>query len=224
MWKYVLLDVDGTLLDSNQAHSRAWEEAFAAYGYAISADVIYPLVGLGGDKLLARLTPGLSDKEGVGKEIATRRKAVFHEKYLRTVHPTPGARNLIVRIKTDGMVPVVATSADDDELASLLSAARVADLIDEQANASDAEGSKPDPDIVQAALQRAGAKPAEAIMVGDTPFDVEAAEKCGLQAIGFRSGGHDADLYGALAVYDDPADLLAHWDSSPFGAREAVAP
>ena len=217
MWKFVLLDVDGTLLDSNTAHSRAWEDAFAEHGYSVSADVIYPLVGLGGDKLLARLTPGLSDKVGVGKQIASRRKQVFQERYLPTIEPTLGARDLVLRIKYAGMSPIVATSAEDDELASLLAAAGVADLIEEQANASDAQGSKPDPDIVQAALHKAGAKPEEAIMVGDTPFDIEAAEQCGLPAIAFRSGGHDADLHGALAVYDHPADLVAHWQTSPFG-------
>lgn len=220
MWKTVLLDIDGTLLDSNAAHSHAWEDALAEHGYSMPFEAIFPLVGLGGDKLLQRLTPGLSDKEGVGKEIAQRRKEIFQQRYLAGVKPTPGARALVERIRQAGMTPVVATSAENDELQVLLKASGVEDLIDEQASASDASGSKPDPDIVQAALEKSGSAPHESIMIGDTPFDVEAARKAGVAAIGFRWGGHDADLGGALAIYDDPADLLRHWDESPLGQTE----
>jgi phosphoglycolate phosphatase-like HAD superfamily hydrolase len=126
----------------------------------------------------------------------------------------------VERIRQAGMTPVVATSAENDELQVLLKASGVEDLIDEQASASDASGSKPDPDIVQAALEKSGSAPHESIMIGDTPFDVEAARKAGVAAIGFRWGGHDADLGGALAIYDDPADLLRHWDESPLGQTE----
>jgi HAD superfamily hydrolase (TIGR01509 family) len=222
MWKTVLLDIDGTLLDSNASHAHAWEDAFAEQGYHIPFNTIFPIVGLGGDKLLARLTPGLSDKEGVGKEIAQRRKEIFQQRYLPTVKPTPGAGELVRRIKQAGMTPVVATSAENDELHALLQAAGVADLMEEQANASDASGSKPDPDIVQAALEKSSSAHQESIMIGDTPFDIEAARKAGVAAIAFKSGGHDADLEGALAVYENPADLLAHWDESPLGQTRAV--
>ena len=194
MWKTVLFDIDGTLLDSNAGHAHSWEEAFAEHGYHIPFDVIFPLVGLGGDKLLERLTPGLNDKEGLGKEIAQRRKEIFRQRYLPEVKPTPGARELVERVKQAGMTPVVATSAENDELQALLEAAGVADLFDLQANASDASGSKPDPDIVQAALDKSGSDPRESIMLGDTPFDIEAARKVGVPTIAFRSGGHDADL------------------------------
>jgi phosphoglycolate phosphatase-like HAD superfamily hydrolase len=92
--------------------------------------------------------------------------------------------------------------------------------MEEQATSSDAEGSKPEPDIVQAALEKSASAPRDSIMIGDTPFDVEAASKAGVAAVAFRSGGHDTDLNGALAVYDDPADLLAHWDESPLAQKE----
>jgi HAD superfamily hydrolase (TIGR01549 family) len=222
VWKSVLLDIDGTLLDSNAAQAHAWEEAFAERGYNIPFESIYPLVGMGGDKVLERLAPGLSDKDGVGKELTKRRKEIFHQQYLPTVKPTPGARELVERIKESGMKPVVATSAENDELQALLKAAGVDDLMDEQADSSDAKGSKPEPDIVQAALNKSGSAPQEAIMIGDTPFDVESAERAKVAAIALRTGGHDADLDGALAVYDSPADLLEHWDESPLAQREHV--
>src|SRR5947209_4338956 len=166
MLKTVLLDIDGTLLDSNAAHSHAWVDAFNEHGYDIPFDSIFPLVGLGGDKLLERLTPGLSDKEGVGKEIAQRRKEVFQQRYLPSVKPTRGARALVERIKQAGMTPVVATSAEGDELQGLLKAAEVEDLIGTQATASDVSGSKPDPDIIQAALQKSESDPQESIIIG----------------------------------------------------------
>jgi HAD superfamily hydrolase (TIGR01549 family) len=222
MWKSVLLDIDGTLLDSNAAQAHAWEDAFAERDYNIPFESIYPLVGMGGDKVLQQLVPGLSDKEGIGQELTKRRKEIFRQRYLSTVQPTPGGREFVQRIKEAGMQTVVATSAEGDELQALLKAADVDDLIEEQANSSDAEGSKPEPDIVQAALEKSGSSPEESIMVGDTPFDIESATKAGVAAIAFRSGGHDADLNGAVAVYDDPADLLAHWDESPLAQRERV--
>lgn len=224
MLKTVLLDIDGTLLDSNAAQAHAWEDAFAERGYHIPRDQVFPLVGLGGDKVLERLTPGLSDKEGVGKEIAQRRKEIFQQRYLSSVKPTRGTRELVERIGQLGMTPVVATSAESDELQALLKAAGVADLIETEANSSDASGSKPDPDIVQAALEKSGSDPQESIMIGDTPFDVEASQKAGVPSIAFRSGGHDeSDLAGALAIYDDPADLVQHWDESPLGQTATVA-
>lgn len=218
-WKSVLLDIDGTLLDSNAAQACAWEDAYAEAGYHVSRDQVFPLVGMGGDRVLARLTPGLSDQEGVGKTIVQRRKEIFRERYLPAVRPTPGARALLERMQQAGMKPVPATSAESDELQSLLRAVGVEDLMGEGANSSDASGSKPDPDIVQAALDKSGTPRDESIMIGDSPYDVEAAGKAGVPIIALRCGGHDADLAGALAVYDHPADLLAHWDASPLGAQ-----
>jgi HAD superfamily hydrolase (TIGR01509 family) len=220
MWKTVLLDIDGTLLDSNAGQAHAWEDAFAERGYSIPWDAIFPIVGLGGDKLLAQLETGLSDKEGIGKEIAQRRKEIFRQRYLPGIKPTLGARELVERLKQEGMTPVIATSAEGDELEALLDAAGVADLIDLRATASDASGSKPDPDIVHAALEKSESTPQESIMVGDTPYDIEAARKEGVAAIAFRCGGHDDDLKGALAIYDNPADLVRSWNESPLGQMQ----
>ena len=117
---------------------------------------------------------------------------------------------------------VVASSAKEDELKELIKIAGAEEFIEDKTSSSDAENSKPDPDIVQAALDELGLAPDEVIMLGDTPYDVEAAARAGIKTIGLRSGGwQDADLRGAEAVYADPADLLARYDSSPLAKRTA---
>ncbi|HEX6508911.1 MAG TPA: HAD family hydrolase, partial [Chloroflexota bacterium] len=164
----------------------------------------------------------LSDKEGIGKEIAQRRKEIVIREYAPTLRPTPGAHELVVRIREEGLRPVIATSAESDELQVLLRAAGIADLIGDAAHSSDTGRSKPDPDIVQAALEKSGARPEESLMIGDTPYDIEAAHSAGVEVIAVRCGGHDTDLEGALAVYDNLADILAHWEETPL-ARKAAA-
>jgi phosphoglycolate phosphatase-like HAD superfamily hydrolase len=124
-------------------------------------------------------------------------------------------------VRSDGLKAVVATSAKDEELRGLLKAARVEDLMQERATASDAKRSKPDPDIVKAAIKESDVGPENLVMIGDTPYDIEAASKAQVRAIAFRSGGWtDEALKGAVEIYDGPADLLAHYDSSLIG-REA---
>jgi len=126
----------------------------------------------------------------------------------------------VLRVRSDGLKPIVATSAKDDELKSLLEAAEVADLMEEKATASDARKSKPDPDIVEAAIEESGIEAANLVMIGDTPYDIEAAGRAGIRAIGFRSGGWgDEALRGAVEIYDGPADLLARYDDSLLGKR-----
>lgn len=217
MLRGILLDIDGTLLLSNDAHARAWVAAFANHGYAVSFDRVRSLIGMGGDKLLPAIVPGLSDQQGEGKQIADERKTLFRQRELADLQPAPGARELVERLDRAGLKLVVASSASGDELDSLLQAARVDDLIDTATTSSDAKESKPDPDIVAAALDRSDLRAEEVLMIGDTPYDVESAARCGVGLIAVRCGGWDDDrLDGALAIYDDPADLLAHWRESPL--------
>ena len=116
----------------------------------------------------------------------------------------------------------MATSAQKDEVQQLLEVAEAADLIQERKTSSDAKDSKPDPDIVEAAVQASGFDPSELVMLGDTPYDIEAASKSGVASIALRSGGwDDRDLDGAIAIYDNPEDLLAHYDESPLVASHA---
>jgi HAD superfamily hydrolase (TIGR01509 family) len=213
----VLLDIDGTLLDSNDAHAQAWSDALREAGHEIGSEAVRPLVGMGSDKLLPQLT-GLDAEHGEGKQLVERRKEVFAKEYLPTVRPFPAARDLLDRMRADGLRLVVATSASGEELAGLLHALGAEWLLDEAASKSDADRSKPDPDIVRAALDKAGVGPARCVMLGDTPYDVEAATRAGVRVIALRCGGWgDDELRGAAAVYDDPKELLAYYESSLIG-------
>jgi HAD superfamily hydrolase (TIGR01509 family) len=213
----VLLDIDGTLLDSNDAHAASWAEVFAEFGYPIRFEHVRPLVGMGGDKLLPILT-GLDHESPKGKRLTERKKAIFEEKYLPKLQPTRGARQLLERMRSERLRLVVATSASEDEMRALLDRAGVADLIDDATSSADVESSKPDPDVIGAALERSRLRPDEAVMIGDTPYDIAAAVKAGVPTIALRCGGwwDDLALGGAVAMYNDPADLLMHYDESPL--------
>ncbi|MBA2572738.1 MAG: HAD family hydrolase [Gemmatimonadetes bacterium] len=212
----VILDIDGTLIDSNDAHARAYEDAGRELGFDIPFERVRPLIGKGGDKVLPEVT-GIEEDSPDGERITERKGEIFRERYLPTLKPLPGARQLLHRFRDDTMKLVIATSAGKDDLKGLLEQAGVADLIQDATSADDAEESKPDPDIVLAALKQAGFPPEEIVMIGDTPYDVEAATRAGVRIVGVRCGGWgDQDLQGAIAVYDDPADLLDRYDESPF--------
>ncbi len=215
--KGVLLDIDGTLVMSNDAHAESWVEAFAVHGLEVKYEQVRPLIGMGGDKLLPRLDPILNNEEGLGKEISDTRTKLFLEQYVQKLQPTPGARELVKKIQDAGLKTVVASSAKEDELEVLLKSAQVDDLLTKATTSSDVEKSKPDPDIVKAALSKIGLQAEQALMLGDTPYDIEAASRSGVVVIAVRCGGFsDQQLVGALAIYDDPADLLEHWNESPL--------
>ena len=211
----VLLDIDGTLVDSNDAHADAWVRALREHGHDVSFEKIRPLIGMGGDNLLPTAVD--VDKESEeGKKISERRGEIFRE-LLPTIRPFSGTRELISFLLKRGFQVVVATSAPDEEVDPLLEVAEVRDLIRHQATADDAEESKPDPDIIHAALQRLGLPPEEAVLLGDTRFDIEAASKAGVGTIALRCGGAtEEELAGALAIYEDPEDLLERFEASPL--------
>ena len=218
--KGVIFDVDGTLVDSNDAHAQSWVDTFAEAGYEVPFEVVRPLIGMGADKLLPK-TIGIRHDSEQGKKLLKRRSEIFRKKYLPRLRPLPGARSLVLRVRDDGLKAIVATSAKDEELEGLLKAAEVEDLMEEKATASDAKRSKPDPDIVEAAIEESGVPANKAVMIGDTPYDVEAALRAGVRVIAFRSGGWDDDsLKGAEQIYDGPADLLAHYDASLLGRKD----
>jgi HAD superfamily hydrolase (TIGR01509 family) len=211
-----LLDVDGTLADSNDAHAAAWVDVGREFGFEVEFAHVRRLIGMGGDKVLPRLS-GIDEGSPQGQLVAQRRGEIFRARYLPRVRGFPGARGLLERLRRSGMTLAVATSASPEDLRLLLEAAGVADLVDTAASADDADRSKPDPDIVQAALARSGARPDEAVMLGDTPYDVEAARRAGVRCVALRCGGWgDAELAGADAIYEDPAELLARFGESPF--------
>ena len=214
----VILDVDGTLVLSNDAHAQAWVDAFGEFGYEVQFERVRPLIGMGGDQVIPRLVPGLTDSEGDGKTISKKRKELIINLYGPRLLPTNGARQLILHLQQAGLRLIIASSATSEELQVLLKAAQVDDLLKEATTSSDAEASKPAPDIVEAALSKLKMEPHQVLMVGDTPYDIESANGAGVGVIALRCGGFDdAALAAAKAIYHDPADLLAHYADSPLG-------
>jgi HAD superfamily hydrolase (TIGR01509 family) len=214
MVRAVLLDVDGTLIDSNDAHARAWVDAGREHGYDIEFGRVRWLVGMGGDRVLPELT-GLEEESERGRALLDRRGAIFRERYLPELTAFPRTHELLARLRAEGKKLVVATSASETDLEALLEQARLEDLIDRSTNADEAENSKPAPDIVEAALKKSGAAAGEVVMIGDTPYDVKAAQRAGVRIVGVECGGwNERELKGAVAVYRDPADLLENLDAS----------
>ena len=215
----VLLDIDGTLLESNDAHATSWVQTFERHGRSVPFARVRPLIGKGGDKILAELL-GIGADEPLGRRLSEDRRRIFRERHLPRLRPTPGARALLERMRAERLALVVATSATGEELRALLRQAGVDDLITDSATSSDAERSKPDPDIVGAALARSGVGAEHALMLGDTPYDIAAARAAGVATIALRCGGWgDAALADAIAIYDDPAALLDDWERSPLHRR-----
>jgi phosphoglycolate phosphatase-like HAD superfamily hydrolase len=212
----VLLDVDGTLIDSNKAHARSWSEALKEFGRDVPPEQVRPLIGMGGDKLIPLLLGAPADGE-TGRAFAERRAKIFRECYVPHLRRTRGAKELIERFRREGFQLIVATSAAESELDTMLRHVGLDDLIEQKTSANDADKSKPDPDIVTAALEKAGLTASAAILLGDTPYDVEAGRRAGVDTVALLCGGRTADeLQGAVAIYEDPADLLRHFTSSPF--------
>jgi len=214
--KLVILDIDGTLLRSNAAHAMAFTEAAQRQGIAADYSRILPLIGKGADKLIPEAF-GIEENSSLGKKLAQLKGKIFKERFLPHLGPTPGARELLKEIRSKGLTPLVATSSGREDVDRLLERAKVKDLIDDAMTADDADASKPDPDILHAALEKAGVRPEEAVMVGDTPYDVEAANRAAIRCLAVRCGGwSDKSLRGAAAIYDDPADILSHFNQA-FG-------
>jgi HAD superfamily hydrolase (TIGR01549 family) len=212
----VISDLDGTLIDSNDAHAQAWTKALQEFGYEVTFEQIRRFVGMGGDNLLPSAVQVEADSP-LGKEIVKRRNAIFRAQYMPTLKAFAQVRALFERIQADGLRVTVATSGEKDDMEKLLKLAKIDDLVKIKVSSADVEKSKPNPDLIHVALERLDCAPEETIMLGDSPYDVEAAGKAGVAVIGLRCGGFsDEDLSGAVALYDDPADLLAHYDTSPL--------
>jgi phosphoglycolate phosphatase-like HAD superfamily hydrolase len=212
----VIFDIDGTLVDSNDAHAHAWVDALAEVGHHVAFARVRPLIGMGGDKVLPELA-GLAEDSPEGKRIAKRRGEIFRTRYFPTVPGIPGAQELVSHLVREGHALAVASSARKEELEDLLRCAGVDRLIKLRTSSSDTDNSKPDPDVVHAALKQLGVDASDSIMIGDTPYDIEAARRAGVETIAFRSGGwSDKDLKGAVAIYDGPAHLRREYESSPL--------
>lgn len=214
--KAVLFDIDGTLVDSNYLHIDAWDRAFAEVGNPVSTWRIHRSIGMDSGILLeALLGDRVDELADRAKEAHTRHYSAMGDR-LRSFGR---AQELLRTLADRGYEVVLATSAPENELAMLRRTLDMEDALASLTSAEDVESAKPDPDIVQVALRKAGVEPGQAVFVGDTVWDVEAAGRAGVPTIGMRSGGvSEGELRdaGAVAVYDDPAHLLAELDSSPL--------
>ncbi|SFU96984.1 haloacid dehalogenase superfamily, subfamily IA, variant 3 with third motif having DD or ED/haloacid dehalogenase superfamily, subfamily IA, variant 1 with third motif having Dx(3-4)D or Dx(3-4)E [Methylobacterium sp. 174MFSha1.1] len=219
MIRHLIFDIDGTLLDSVDLHAKAWAEAFAAFGITVPADRVRSQIGKGGDQLMPVFVPK-ERLEREGENLEQFRSDLFKTKYLSAVKPFPGVRALFERLKAEGHVLALASSGKAEEVEHYQEIAGIRDLVDVATNSDEAERSKPHPDIFEAALDKLGRPPrGQAIVIGDSPYDAEAAVKAGLPVIGVLCGGFpEAGLSeaGCTAIYRDPQDLLDGYDASPL--------
>ena len=220
--KALILDIDGTLLDSNWQHVDAWREAFAAEGFEFDRQTIHDQVGKGGDNLVPTLVPDAPPH--VQERLEKAEGPIYKDKYRDGIRPFPGARELIVEGKRRGQQVVLASSANGPDLDFYVDLLDAKELLSSATSKDDVDHSKPCPDIFRAALEKLGVGPQEAVVVGDTPYDISAAAKIGLKTIAVRSGGFtDEQLRGAVEIYDDVAELLANYDNS-YLSRSSMLP
>jgi HAD superfamily hydrolase (TIGR01509 family) len=219
----VIFDVDGTLTDTVDLHAGAWQEALRDFGFDVPYDDIRSQIGKGGDQLLPVFVPPDALREQ-GTALEEHRSRLYKERYLPRAKGLPGARALIERLRSAGVEVAVASSAHADELGRYLRLAGVDDLVPTRAASEDAARSKPHPDIFEAALAKLGRGPEDVLVVGDSPYDAEAAAKAGMETIAVRSGGFpDESLKaaGARWIYEGLEALARDFERSPLsgGAR-----
>ena len=217
MIKAVIFDIDGTLVDSVDLHARAWQEAFAHFGREIPFEKVRHQIGKGGDQLMPVFL-SREELERFGEELEKYRGELFKRKYMPQVRPFPCVPELFERIRQDGRRIVLASSAKAEEVEVYKRLAGIERLVEEETSADDAERSKPHPDIFLAALEQLGdVRPEEVLVVGDTPYDAEAAGKAHLRTIGLLCGGFpetELRAAGCVAIYHDPCDLLARYEGA----------
>jgi phosphoglycolate phosphatase-like HAD superfamily hydrolase len=208
----VLFDIDGTLVDSNYAHVAAWTGALERLEHPVDSWRIHRAIGMDSAMLIDELLGGKADELG---EEAKRLHGEIYTDAAGHLRAFAHARELVAEVARRGQRAVLATSAPEDELAILRGVLKIEDDVDAITSSSEVQTAKPAPDVVQVALDKAAVGPAEAVFVGDSIWDVRAALTAGVACVGLLSGGTGRlELLeaGAIAVYDDAADLLAHYD------------
>jgi phosphoglycolate phosphatase-like HAD superfamily hydrolase len=220
--KAVIFDIDGTLIDTVDLHAASWVQALAHFGIAVEHDAIRTHIGEGSDRLLPAFLPaGTSASRRAA--IENYRSDLFRRDYLPKARAFPKVRELFQLIRARGQKAVLASSCKEDEIGDYKRIAGIDDLVDAQATADDAEKSKPAPDIFERALAEiAPITAAQAVVVGDTHYDAEAAVKAGLVPVGVLCGGSTEQQLraaGCIAIYRDPADLLRQYDASPLSPK-----
>ena len=225
MPKAIIFDVDGTLIDSVDLHAKAWVDAFKEFGHDIAVDDVRGQIGKGGDQLMPVFLSS-EELDEKGERLHQRRGEILKERYLSSIRPFPDVRALFERIRADGIRIVLASSAKGDELETYKKIADIEGLTDAETSADDVERSKPEPDIFEAAMFKLGdVGPDDVVVVGDTPYDAEAAAKAGLRTVGVLCGGFSEDSLRearCIAIYDGPTDLLDRYEGSPLAPTRAL--
>ncbi|WP_174291865.1 HAD family hydrolase [Sphingomonas bacterium] len=217
--KAILFDIDGTLIDSNDMHVLAWEEAFAGIGEKFDRQIIHDQIGKGTDMLVPTLLPDLD--ETAQEKLGDAHGTVFKAKFLDEAKPFARAHDLLSHVHGRGQQVVLASSASAAEIDHYLDLLEARELVAASTSGDDVKKTKPAPDIFATALDKlSGIGADEVIVVGDTPYDMQAANKCGIAAVALRSGGFSDDTLwnaGAIEIYDDAAALLAGYANSSLG-------
>jgi HAD superfamily hydrolase (TIGR01509 family) len=212
-----ILDIDGTLVDTNYHHAIAWYRAFRQHGFVLPLWRIHRHIGMGGDQLVPALAGDGFEREQ-GDEVRAA-ETVLYAQLIGEVEPLAGARTVIEDLKSNGHTVVLASSAKPDELEHYLTLLDARSLVDGWTDSSDVERTKPQPDLVLAALEKAGAEPDDAVMIGDSVWDCRAAERAGTRSIGVRTGGFSEEELleaGASKVFTSVEDLRAHLADTPL--------
>jgi HAD superfamily hydrolase (TIGR01549 family) len=211
-----ILDIDGTLVDTNYHHSIAWYRAFRQNGIVLPIWRIHRHMGMGGDQLVASLTSDEVEEEK-GDDIRAAEKALYMA-LIEEVEPFDGARELIVDLKETGHAVVLASSAKANEVDRYLDLLDVRDVVDAWTTSADVEATKPQPDLVKAAMEKAGSD--SAVMVGDTPWDIKAARQVDVETVAVITGGFSSaelEEAGAVAVFESVAELRTRLSETPLG-------
>ena len=218
-YQAAIFDIDGTLLDSVDLHAEAWRQVFLQYDKDIPFQDIRQQIGKGGDQLLPVFFSE-EELEKYGDAMEKERGKLFKKEFMPQVKPFADVRSLFERMKRDGIKLALASSAKKDEVKHYAELLNIEDLIQAGTSTDDAEKSKPHPDIFEAAMKKlGGVSTSMTLVIGDTPYDAEAAAKISIKSVGMLCGGFpEADLRksGCIAIYQDPADLLRNYEASPL--------
>lgn len=214
MVKAILFDIDGTLLDSNDAHAESFVEAFKKFDKTVSFIELKWLIGMGADMILEKY---LSKNEinKFGKDLLDYRKKIFLEKYLPKIKTISGVKQLFEKLHSDEFLITLASSASDEELEKYKNKLKISRFLSEETTADDADEAKPEPDIFLAALKKLnGVRKNESLIIGDTPYDAEAATKAKIKIIGVKSGGWSEEKLkakGCFKVFENLEDILKNY-------------
>jgi HAD superfamily hydrolase (TIGR01509 family) len=212
-----ILDIDGTLVDTNYHHAIAWYRAFRQHEIILPIWLIHRHIGMGGDQLVGALTDERTEEER-GDDIRASETTLYFQ-LIDEVQPMKGSRELIEQLKARGHTVVLASSAKQDEVEHYLDLLQARDLADDWTTSADVESTKPAPDLVTAALEKVGGSADDAVMVGDTTWDVEAAGKVGVPTLAVRTGGFGVDELteaGAKTVFESVTELCEKLDQTPL--------